>query len=116
MFISSNGLFVHENYFIFGGFSYAFDTRYQQTTYDAISPQFDTFVFKYDPSVSEDCLYQYQFSSSEIASVLEVEGTGKNYITNSNVKYQKDKTTNLFLQMNNQYLGYNSRYASAFDL
>jgi hypothetical protein len=116
MFISGNGLFVHENYLIFGGFSYAYDTRYQQTTYSELSPQFDTFIFKYDPTVSEDCLYQYQFSSNEISSILEVEGTDKNYISSSNVKYDKDYSTNLFLQMNNQYLGYSSRYASAFDL
>jgi hypothetical protein len=116
MFISGNGLFVHENFLIFGGFSFAYDTRYQQTTYSELSPQFDTFVFKYDPNVAEDCLYQYQFSSNDISSRLEEEGIGKNLISSSNVAYDKDFKTNLFLQMNNQYLGYSSRYASAFDL
>lgn len=77
----------------------------------------DTYVFKYDPSASEDCLYQHQFSSSEISANL---AGPAQYLSpgdaNSPLVYERTAPTSLFKDMGRQYLAYSSRYASAFDL
>ena len=55
--IGSNSAFAWQNYFVFAGYSYGFYTRMQDATNDPVSPQYDSFVFKYDPSGNQDCLY-----------------------------------------------------------
>ena len=57
--LGTHSFFVQDEYYVFGGHSYGYKTKYQNKTYDVIAPTLDTFVFKFDPSSSAttDCFY-----------------------------------------------------------
>lgn len=57
LYVGNNAMFAYDNHYVFGGYSWGYKTRYQNSTYDTASPDYDTFVFKYDPTQREDCLY-----------------------------------------------------------
>ena len=46
--LGSNSLFTKDGSYIFGGFAFGHKTKYQEKTYDPITPTYDSFVFKYD--------------------------------------------------------------------
>jgi len=69
MYVGVNAMFTVDNHYVFGGYSWGYKTRYQNSTYDIASPNFDTYVFKYDPFQREDCLYQATLSSSDLRSM-----------------------------------------------
>jgi hypothetical protein len=47
--VGNNAMFAYENHYVFGGNSWGYKTRYQNSTYDTAAPDHDTYVFKYDP-------------------------------------------------------------------
>jgi hypothetical protein len=49
LYVGNDAMFAHDNHYIFGGYSWGYKTVYQNSTYDTASPDFDTYVFKYDP-------------------------------------------------------------------
>jgi hypothetical protein len=109
MYIGENSFFVKDSYYIFGGQSYGYKTKLQNQTYNVVSPQYDTYVFKYDPKNDNlDCFYNAIFSASQL-SALATTYTASQVSDKSNNRY-------LFSKMNNLYLGYSSRYSGAFDL
>jgi len=87
--------------------SWGFKTNYQNVTYDLVTPTFDSFVFKYDPTENNDCFYNDEMRANQIRGVT----------TSISVSRVEDKTqSQIFRKNNNQYLGYSSRYSGAFDL
>lgn len=67
--IGDNSLFVYENYYIFGGQSYGFNTKQKNVTYDVDNPVFNSFVFKYDfkeEGFNENCFYQTELSGKDL--------------------------------------------------
>lgn len=84
--IGDNSLFIHENYYIFGGQSYGFNTKQRNVTYDVDNPVFNSFVFKYDyqkDSYNENCFYQNELSRAQLEvteSDLGLDGDGYNII------------------------------------
>lgn len=36
---------------------FGYKTKYQNVTYDPVVPQYDSFVFKYDPEQDNECFY-----------------------------------------------------------
>lgn len=64
LYIGGHSMFIKDGHYIFGGYSWGYKTRYQNSTFDVTAPDFDTYVFKYNPTEREDCLYQVTISSS----------------------------------------------------
>jgi len=113
MLVGDNSMFIHENFYIFGGQSWGFNTKQQNVTYDVENPVYNSYVFKYDYSeeaYNDNCFYQAKMSRADLddSSIF--------------VEYDDDDTQSktvdryLFSQMNNLFLGYESRYSGAFDL
>jgi len=80
LYVGNNAMFAHDNHYVFGGYSWGYKTVYQNSTYNVASPDFDSFVFKYDPKQREDCLYQAAISS----------GTLRDMTTDAFSEYTKD--------------------------
>jgi len=69
LYVGNDAMFAYGNHYIFGGYSWGYKTVYQNSTYDTASPDYDTYVFKYDPRQREDCLYQATLRSSQLRSM-----------------------------------------------
>ena len=106
--IAGNAFFIRNSQYVFGGQSWGFKTLYQNQTYDLVTPTYDSYVFKYDPSEDNDCFYHVDMNSRAIGAVT-TEYQGRQVEDKSRDRY-------LLKEMNNVYLGYSSRYSGAFDL
>lgn len=110
--LGTHAFFVQDNYYVFGGHSYGYKTKFQNKTYDVIAPTLDTFVFKFDPTASSttDCFYSSSLSGSQLNSL-------KTSFTASQISVlDQDNSRYLFKKMNDLLLGYVSRYSGGFDL
>ena len=98
-----------EGNFIFGAQSWGFKTKYQNQTYDLVSPTLDTHVFKYSPEGDNDCFFRSSFSGSEMKAARTAS------YSNAEIA-ERDSDRWLFKKINNLFLGYSSRYSGSFDL
>jgi hypothetical protein len=120
LFVGNDAMFANENHYIFGGYSWGYKTVYQNSTYDIASPNYDTYVFKYDPRQREDCLYQAALSSSELRSMTT--STFADYtkailkLTQSEVVADLEHDRYLFKQVEGEFITYSSQYSGSFDL
>ena len=71
-------MFIKDNEIIFGAYSYGYRTRYQDVTFDADAPTYDTHLFKLNPEEANDCLYISSFSSSDMTPVDYDDGLNTN--------------------------------------
>jgi hypothetical protein len=69
MLVGDNSMFIHEDYYIFGGQSWGFNTKNQNVTFDIDNPVYNSYVFKYDyskESYNDNCFYQVKLSRSDL--------------------------------------------------
>lgn len=120
LYVGNNAMFANDNHYIFGGYSWGYKTVYQNSTYDTASPDFDTYVFKYDPRQREDCLYQATISSSDLRSMTTTTFTDYTKdilkLSQSAVITDLDNDRYLFKQMDGEFITYSSPYSGSFDL
>ena len=118
--VGGNSAFAWGRYLVFGGYSWGYKTRMQNVTYTVTAPQYDSFVFKYDPEADQDCVYQDKASSSWIYDNLGLtSGTEQNKYSQDEVEdgaTDLSRDSSLFSSMGDQFLAYSSRYSGAFDL
>ena len=104
--IGGNSLFVQDQYYVFGGQSWGFKTKYQNQTYDIVTPTLDSYLMKYDPRDGPDCFYS--------ASVSSLDSLSTKYSDSQVAEKISDRY--LLKKMNNLFLAYSSRYSGSFDL
>jgi hypothetical protein len=109
--IGDGALFVLGSQYVFGGQSWGFKTIYQNVTYNTESPTFDSYLFKYNPLDDNECFYTGELSRSKLTA-----STVFQQFKNSEVQNKTTNTRNLFKQMNNIFIAYQSRYSGAFPL
>lgn len=72
--VNKRGSYLNEDYY-FAGWSYGFQTKYQElsstatpTVKDVDSPDFDSYVYKYNfaNSDTKNCLYEEEISNSDV--------------------------------------------------
>jgi len=49
LYVGGHSLVIRDGHYIFGGYSWGYKTRYQNSTFDVAAPDYDTYVFKYNP-------------------------------------------------------------------
>lgn len=67
--VGDNSMFIHEDFYIFGGQSWGFKTKRQNVTYDITNPVYNSFVFKYDykeEDMNDNCFYQAKLSDNDL--------------------------------------------------
>jgi hypothetical protein len=109
--IGDGAFFVLGNQYVFGGQSWGFKTIYQNVTYDTEAPTYDSYLFKYNPNDGVECFYSAELSRSNLMSTSVFQ-----QLKNSDVQNKTTQNRNLFRQMNNIFIAYQSRYSGAFDL
>jgi hypothetical protein len=110
--IGGNSLFMLDGEYFFGGQSYGFNTKYQNVeTYNTYAPTYDSYIIKYNPDESGDCLFTDELSAQDI-TVTRTETTTPAVTSNLYKKLSaskvEDKSRDRFLlnKMNNLFLGY----------
>ena len=109
--VGGHSIFVKDGYYIFGGHTPGYKTKYQEVAYDAVTPTYDSFVFKYSPTEDNSCFYQDEISSS----TLRRDETYTKRFSESDVAVLSSDRY-LFKKMSKVYIGYSSRYSGSFDL
>ena len=71
MFTANNNLFWKDESIYFAGYSYGFETKYQQVKHEEERLNHDTFVYKYDFNQSNDCLISKETKLSSISDIVE---------------------------------------------
>lgn len=120
LYVGNDAMFAHDNHYIFGGYSWGYKTVYQNSTYDTASPDFDTYVFKYDPKQREDCLYQATLGSTELRSMTTNQFTDYAKailkLTQSEVVADLEYDRYLFKQVEGEFITFSSQYSGSFPL
>jgi hypothetical protein len=68
LYIGGNSLFVHENYYYFGSYSWGYKTKLNNQTYNIVTPTYDSHLFRFDPNTELQCFYQDSIDSSTLES------------------------------------------------
>ena len=102
--IGDGSFFVLENQYVFGGQSKGFTTKYQNVK----DQTYDSYLFKYNPNDTDDCLNTPSLSIPELMS-------SSQKFKNSEVQNKTTQNRNLFEQIDNIF-AYTSRFCGAFDL
>jgi hypothetical protein len=66
-------LFIHDDFYIFGGQSVGFNTRKQNVTYDIDNPVLNSYVFKYnidEEQFNQNCFYQSEIPKSILETFI----------------------------------------------
>jgi hypothetical protein len=108
--IGTHSFYIRGDDYIFGGQSFGYKTKVQNSTYDVASPYLDSYVFKYNTQseTTGSCFYQAEFSGNELNSLV------TKFTASEVADYDTDRY--LFRKMGNVYLAYSSRYSGSFDL
>jgi hypothetical protein len=65
--VGTHSFFIRGQDYIFGGQSFGYKTKVQNSTYDVSSPYLDSYVFKYFPeSETEACFYKDEMSGNDL--------------------------------------------------
>lgn len=121
MYSSSNGLFSHDGYFYFGGWSAGFHTTMQTYTYTTAASNQDAYLYKYkfQHATSFDCLYENDIAdsvwSATAFSLLYPESTF--YQSGTRMTFYSSRTDLRVTQTQQSYFTpYSSKYSGGFDL
>jgi hypothetical protein len=108
LYVGGDSLFVHDNYYYFGSYSWGFKTKLNNQTYDIVTPTYDSHLMRIDPDSSVQCFYKDEVDQNTLKSLATRYSFGQ-IADKSNDRY-------LFKKMSNLYLAYSSKYSGSFDL
>jgi len=106
--VGGDSMFVQDQYYYFGSYSWGFKTRLNNLTYDIVTPTYDSHLMRIDPDSNVQCFYKDEISGSNLQN-LAVRFNQQAIADKKNDRY-------LFKKMSNLYLAYSSKYSGSFDL